>query len=1079
VPNVKITATQEGTNLTRFTVSADTGDYVLPSLPVGTYTVGAEASGFKTASSSDITLDVNQQREVNIRLALPGTITKVEVSSAPPLLTTENATLGGLVTAQQVSVLPLNGRDITELVMLQPGVNMEVNATLGLTSNPSGNSFVASNGNRGTTGASFLDGLETSDNEFGGAQMTNFNLDAIEEFKVLQNDYSAEYGRGAGMIIQLVSKSGTDALHGSAFEYVRNSIFDARNFFATAVPPFRRNEFGGTVGGPIVLPGVYNGKDRTFFFFQYAGFRQRLGEPVLIPVPTVQERKGIVNIAGANGEPDQLIVPLNSNAQTVLNSYPLPNQPNGPLGSRTFNFEQSLPQTTNQWSARVDHRFSDKDFFFIRATRDTNQLPQADPVATIERKDFSDGVVNGQYNYGLTETHVFSPTLLHSFRFAYTDHTFPVTEQNNSITQSAFTDGSLATWGPDTSEWGEANEAFVFNDSVTWTKGRNTINAGLDYRRIRANSYSASVGGVNGVYNFEPGQAIPVAVPSASGLNNLAAGSTSPSSLISFMLGAPTTYLQSVIFPGWPTDHGPMSPEAFRHYNVAGWIQDDLRVSRKLTLNLGFRYEYNSVPIETAGRTMGIVDDPKLEGGGVFRKFVINPVPMWHEDYHGFGPRFGMAAKLSEKTVLRGGFAVFTNVPLSQTDEQQPFGAVPGATENPVFSLTPRSLATAPTLTTLSGNPLLPPDGDTHKIPPNTPLNLLPIENYLGGPLLVNVTDMGYHNGYTMAGNLTLERQLPGDLALQVGYVTNNAVGLYASEYPNAYVGAEAQFTPYSVADPGLREFQLTDNHAHSTYNSLQAMLRRVAPTHGIQFQVSYTYSKAIDNASTTLNGPGQDSDIVQNDPFCWRCEKGGSSFDFPQRLVGNLTYTLPIDKWQAISFVPRRLAEGWQITSVIQGQSGLPFTVSSPFGTAEYGIEEYWGVQGTRPDLVQQPTRRTGPSPEQQFWSNAVVSDGANLGQEFFATPGALTTGVQDHPGNLGRNTFRTHGFSNVDFSVLKDTKITERVTLQFRGEFFNLFNQHAFNIPSPLLSSPAFGVASSTVLPERQVQFALKLLF
>jgi hypothetical protein len=320
---------------------------------------------------------------------------------------------------------------------------------------------------------------------------------------------------------------------------------------------------------------------------------------------------------------------------------------------------------------------------------------------------------------------------------------------------------------------------------------------------------------------------------------------------------------------------------------------------------------------------------------------------------------------------------------------------------------------------------------------------------------------------------------LPGDLALQVGYVTNNAVGLYASEYPNAYVGAEAQFTPYSVADPGLREFQLTDNHAHSTYNSLQAMLRRVAPTHGIQFQVSYTYSKAIDNASTTLNGPGQDSDIVQNDPFCWRCEKGVSSFDFPQRLVGNLTYALPIDKWQAISFVPRRLAEGWQITSVIQGQSGLPFTVSSPFGTAEYGIEEYWGVQGTRPDLVQQPTRRTGPSPEQQFWSNAVVSDGANLGQEFFATPGALTTGVQDHPGNLGRNTFRTHGFSNVDFSVLKDTKITERVTLQFRGEFFNLFNQHAFNIPSPLLSSPAFGVASSTVLPERQVQFALKLLF
>jgi hypothetical protein len=325
VPNAKVTATQQATAFTRSTITDSIGNYVMPNLPVGIYVVTAEASGFKTATSTDITLDVNQQREVAITLALAGTATKVEVNAAPSLLTTTNATLGGLVTGQQVSELPLNGRDITELAMLMPGVTIEPDVMLPLTSNPSGSNFIASNGNRGTTGASYIDGLDTSDNEFGGASMTNFNLDAIAQFKVLQNNYSADYGRGAGNIIQVVSKSGTNQLHGSAFEYLRNSVLDARNFFATTVPPFQRNEFGGTISGPVVLPGLYNGKDRTFFFFEYAGFRQRLGEPVLIPVPTAQERQGVVNIVGSNGQPDQLKVPLTADAQTILNGYPLPN----------------------------------------------------------------------------------------------------------------------------------------------------------------------------------------------------------------------------------------------------------------------------------------------------------------------------------------------------------------------------------------------------------------------------------------------------------------------------------------------------------------------------------------------------------------------------------------------------------------------------------------------------------------------------------------------------------------------------------------------------------------------------------
>ena len=325
-----------------------------------------------------------------------------------------------MVTGQQVVTLPLNGRDVTALVLMQPGVNFEVNSSWPSTSNPSGNQFIASNGNRGTTGASTLDGMDTSDNELGGGQFTNFNLDAVAEFRVLQNNYSAEYGRGAGTIVQLVSKSGTNELHGSVFEFIRNSDLDARNFFATTVPPFKRNEFGGTIGGPVRIPHVYNGKDKTFFFFQYAGFRQVLGEPILLSVPTAAERNGIVNITGPNGQANQLNVPLNANAKQILNAYPLPNEPNGPLGANTFAFETSIPQNTNQWSARGDQRFGEKDTIFFRVSKDNNSVPLQDPSLAILQRSFSSSLGNDEYNIGGSETHIFTPTLLNSFRFSYT-----------------------------------------------------------------------------------------------------------------------------------------------------------------------------------------------------------------------------------------------------------------------------------------------------------------------------------------------------------------------------------------------------------------------------------------------------------------------------------------------------------------------------------------------------------------------------------------------------------------------------------------------------------------------------------
>jgi len=1073
IPGARVTAVQKSTAFTRSTVTSGAGTYTLPQMAVGGYSVSVQVSGFET-ESRDVTLDVEQNRELDFTLRLRGVQSTVEVSDVAPTINTTTGTLGGLVTGQQVVTLPLNGRDVTALVLMQPGVNFEVNSSWPSTSNPSGNQFIASNGNRGTTGASTLDGMDTSDNELGGGQFTNFNLDAVAEFRVLQNNYSAEYGRGAGTIVQLVSKSGTNELHGSVFEFIRNSDLDARNFFATTVPPFKRNEFGGTIGGPVRIPHVYNGKDKTFFFFQYAGFRQVLGEPILLSVPTVGERNGIVNITGPNGQPDQLNVPLNPNAKQILNAYPLPNEPNGPLGANTFAFETSIPQNTNQWSARGDQRFGEKDTIFFRLTKDNNSVPLQDPSLAILQRSFSSSLGNNEYNIGGSETHIFTPTLLNSFRFSYTKTDDPwKSGQPGNMPLDNFTDGSLSNYGPSLGCCSLHIATYLFNDGVTWTKGKHTISTGVEFRYLDDTSRDTT--GLQGQYFFSPGEPLPVTITSSSGQTTLPAGSPSPSSLISFMTGAPSNYESPFSFPGFSSSTRVFPAWEWLRYSLNGWFQDDIKLSHKLTLNLGLRYEYNSVPYEIDGRAQGIVDTPNFDNGQLFHEFVLNPSPIYLPDYHGWGPRLGYAYKLTNKTVLRGGLGIFTNLPLTQTADQQGAGGDAIASiPNPVFQLTSLAI-TPPSLVDYSGNPL-PPNGNIKDLKPNTPVNLLPLEQYFGNPLLVNLTALNFHNGYTIAGNFTVEQELPAGMALQVAYVTNNAVGLYASEYPNGYTGAQSQYTPYTNATPGFGEFQLTDNHAHSTYNSLQTQLRKSTPIYGLQFQISYTWSKEIDNATSVFNGPAANSGILQNNPFCWSCEKSVGSIDFPQRFVTNLIYALPLDRWHAL---PKRLSQGWQITSVIEAQSGFPFTVTSPYGTEEYGTDTYVGTQATRPDLVQQPTMRTAGEPEEQFFSTAVVKDGQTLGQQFFATPGAAQNGVQDAPGNLGRNTFRTNPWTNVDFSLIKDTKITERSTLQFRGEFFNIFNLHAFAIPGQVLGSPSFGSSTSTVFAERQIQFALRLSF
>jgi hypothetical protein len=279
----------------------------------------------------------------------------------------------------------------------------------------------------------------------------------------------------------------------------------------------------------------------------------------------------------------------------------------------------------------------------------------------------------------------------------------------------------------------------------------------------------------------------------------------------------------------------------------------------------------------------------------------------------------------------------------------------------------------------------------------------------------------------------------------------------------------------------------LTDNHAHSTYNALQAILRKSVPSAGLTFQLSYTYSRAMDNATTVYNGDGANSAVFQNDPTCWRCERARASFDVPHRVVVNFSYQLPFDK---ASHLPKRLTQGWTLWGIATASSGFPFTVLTPDGSKRFGIDNYAGGS-VRPDLVSVATIKHGAGPEEQFFSNAVLADNANLtssvtnnnsyvGQFFALTLDSLNgTTVANHPGNLGRNTFRNSGYSNFDLSLAKDTKLFERASVQFRAEFFNLLNQHAFSIPNRTLTSPGFGVATSTQFDPREIQLGLRLIF
>jgi hypothetical protein len=1074
IPSAKVTAKRVDTGISQSTVTTGFGTYTLPNLQVGTYDISVESNGFKTAQATAVTLDVSQQREVNFKLSLAGVASSVEVTTAPPLLNTSDATVGGLVSEEQVQTLPLNGRNIAGLAMMQPGMAQDTGSMGWM-----GPQWI-SNGNRGETMTATLDNADVSDAEMGTLQFTNFNLDAIAEFKILQNNYSAQYGQGGGTITQIVSKTGTNQFHGSAFEFLRNNAIDARNFFATSVPPFKRNEFGTTFGGPIK-------KDRTFFFFQYAGLRQVLGEPDIVEVPTQAERNGQVTVNVTNGAgqsvADQLQVPLNPVAQQILSKYPLPNQPNGIFGANTFNFMFSQPTIDNQYSIRLDHRFSDRDTLFFRASVANQTQKETDPwAAELGGSNFSTSNIGDARNYTLSETRLFSPTLLNvaSFTLNRGIEGVPEAPAEQDTTATTFQDGSLQGWGPDTFETKYVTTVFDYKDNVVWTKGRHSFNIGAQFRREWDNGTGVTSIGPSGIFYFNAGTPLTEAIPSSDGGPALAVGSPSPSGLVSMMAGDDVNYARATTVPGFGPSGGGGVWWGLRRWTFAGYVQDDIKLTRAITLNLGLRYEYASVPSEVGDRFAGPADY-----GSLYGHFVVNPEPLWKPDYvaGNFAPRFGLAINLGKGTVLRGGFAIFTNtIPTVYPDQALvnfPLASL-NYLPNATYSLTPAAVS-LPLLTSVSGQ-VIAGNGNTKTIPANTPVNIAPYAAILG-PLGGDYPSDQLKNGYTISGNFTLEHEFRGGIAAQASYIANNGVALYNQSYPNAFNGAESQYTPYTNITPGLGELQVFYNAAHSTYNGLQLQARRVSSSHGIQFQANYTWAKDMTDADAVWSSGGVSGGISQNNPTCISCERAPASYSVAQRFVANFEYDPPLASVGTLSQVSKRLTDGWKLLGIYSAQSGFPFTVAGPYGSVQYGYDSFDGF-GARPFLLAKPTDVSNVGNGPQFFSNAVIG-GSNegIGTGFFSLPTVISpvngAAALIAPGNLGRNTFVGPGWWNLDFSLIKETNITERIKTQFRAEFFNVFNHATFATPGQMLGSPSFGLSTSTATAERQIQFGLRVMF
>jgi hypothetical protein len=1061
-------------------ITGEDGSFAIADPQQDEYKVSVEA-GAKSFHGTDLIVPRADATAV-ITLAGNGSVTLSEQKDQ------QEATGGEQLSSRAVSELPLNKRDFSQLLLLAAGTMTDVNGATNFTQQ------FAINGQRGVEATFAIDGADTSDPEMGGGAFTNFNVDAVEQIQSSSGWMPAEIGRGAAGFTNIITRSGKSGFHGSFFEFLRNSALDARNYFdhppVGRIPPFRRNEFGFTNGGPVVLPHLYDGRGKTFYFGEYQGFRQVLGTTQVLAVPTPEERTG-VNTSAYSG--DVLYVPVNAQIARVLARYPLPNYPAGPFAEHTYATSSKVITNADQVSIRIDQKIDEKSGIFGRFTYDNLNGPTTNPDQTAIDPSFAVEYIDRQRNAVLTYTRAVSPrySFESSISFTRTTPSFPA--PNHTDPALRFNDGLFEAFNSAAgSVMASVGNLFQARQNFTYIVGRHAWKWGGEVRLNRDTTYFGN--SVNGEYDFGGGKVYsPVEIRSQSGTHDVHVGDPLPDTLSALLTGSPFSYNVAVAPPYFSSgDH--IGPAAINRNNFSAYVQDTWKISDHFTLDYGLRYEVYSPITERAKRTSGFLDVNGVQ------RFVVNPQPGYQTNYNGLGPRVQLDWLMTQKTHLRVGGGITTIPPNIWQDNSltgsTPFVIYPhlsvtkGAQLHYGFQITPDQL---PRAYTLSGQDMFA-SGDTKKIPANTIFDVDRYEHDMAAlspahqvvPLNLGGIDRSFGNGYLETWTLGLERQF-GNLTANVGYVGTAGVKLPRMIYPNAFPGATREFAPHTEFDNegnvigGFGVETIVDDASHSSYHALQTSLQGTVPHGGPGIQASYTWSKSLDDVSTVIGGgTGSTGATVQTapqDPFDTRPEKGPSTFDVAHSFNLSVVQDLHLDTVEFLQPVTRKLTGGWQILSISSISSGSPFTVYS--GVQQTGA----GSDGAdRPDQIARPHLSTARKVREDYFGRGKDNT------SFFFVPVNLPGGTGPNSGRfgtLGRNTFRGPAYYNYDFALIKDTPFgtrssgSEVMDLQFRAEFFNLFNIVNMGLPANTMAGTGFGEINKTAGNSRQIQFSLKLIY
>jgi hypothetical protein len=1074
VAGATVTVTNPQTNFTRQVVTNTAGNYVFPSLQPGVYNVKAEMQGFQTEIRNGVELQVEQVARLDFQLRVGAIAETVEVTGGAPLLTTESATVGTVIDNQRIVDLPLNGRNFVQLIALSPNVSANFVSSGGQANSRQGGDRTTQEisvaGSRREFNSYTLDGVENTDPNF-NTYVFLPSIDALQEFKVQTGVYSAEFGRRVAQI-NVSTKSGTNEYHGAVFDFIRNNDLDARPFgFTTTVPvsaPFKWNQYGFTLGGPIWIPKIYNGKSRIFFMSNYEGFKLRNQTQSVYTTFPDAFRKGDFSQAlpgkvvkdPTNGNQPFLnnIIPisrLDPFAIKLLQFYPSPNIPNAPNGGLSNNYLALDNNVTNkdQFTQRIDFVESAKSSWFGRFSwQDENAI---NPALYLNGTNLVSNVKQAM----LSNTRTFSPNWVNEFRFGYSgfynNYARELANRRDVVKElglpNLLSDPIPPAWGIPSigmsdgfSGWGDNTEGpytiwdhtFQWVENVSWTHGAHSIKFGADLRRTRFNETGNQF--ARGSYNFQ----------------NQATGYT------------PSDYMLGYVYQS--ADAAALAIVQYRQTSMAYYFDDSWKVRPNLTIDYGLRYEYvppwadkgDSLvnvwfPDNLSALQMPNAPQPhpcfvRIGSGDFYSATAIRFDPricttrdgrlggrLVNDDKTNFAPRLGIAWSPTPKWTIRAGAGIF------YTQD----------TGNPVFDMARN----------LSGRVQNTANTTTHDLTFENPFTLGSNVCGVPSPPFVCVTapfvlgnDYYRRTPYVEQYELNIQRQLSNNTVLEAGYLGNQGHRLERIMYVDQPVpgpGAVADREPW----PEFGIIQEVSGIVNSNYNSLTGKLTRRMSS-GLTYLIGYTFSKSIDDGSGK-RVLGTDNLQPQN-TYCISCERGLSIFNQKHRFVSSVLYEVPFGRGR--KYLSRglvsTLAGGWDLGGIWSMASGAPIEIFS--GTDRSNT----GIGNDRPNVVPgQNVNLSDPTPSR--WFNTQ----------------AFTLQPQYTFGNAGRNVVTGAPVFSVDFSTKKNFYFTERKYLQFRFEAFNFLNHPNFGDPSNSLSSLAFGRITSTKagIDMRELQFSLKLVF